>query len=99
VVTDDDLNRLAGEQLGVDGLLVLQVETGSAAERAGLRGARRGRGGALVPGDIVQAIDDTPLRRTADLLDALEKRAVGDRVTLTVWRDGDAIRVPVTLDR
>jgi S1-C subfamily serine protease len=99
VVTDDDLNRLARDQLGVDGLLVLEVEAGSAAERVGLRTARRGRGGALVPGDIVQALDDQPLRRTADLLDALEGRAVGDRVTLTLWRDGEVIRVPVTLDR
>jgi S1-C subfamily serine protease len=99
VVSDDEISRAVSRRLGVEGLLVLQVEPGSAAERAGLRATRRAPGGGLLAGDLIQAVDGRPVRRASDLLDALEGRSVGDRITLTLWRDGDTLQVELTLKR
>jgi S1-C subfamily serine protease len=67
--------------------------------RAGLRATRRAPGGGLLAGDLIQAVDGRPVRRASDLLDALEGRSVGDRITLTLWRDGDTLQVELTLKR
>jgi S1-C subfamily serine protease len=48
-------------------------------------------------GDVIVAVDGTPLRRVEDLLAVLRGRAPGDRVTLTIARDGDEREVEVEL--
>ena len=42
----------------------------------------------MLLGDVIQAIDGTPVKRMGDLTEALEARKVGDRVVLSIWRDG-----------
>ena len=51
VQVDDGLNQAAARQLGIEGVLVLEVLPGSPAEAAGLKGATIGTDGTLVPGD------------------------------------------------
>ncbi len=85
-------------QYDIPGVLVLDVEPGSSAARAGLRPTRRTAFGQVIPGDIITAIDDTPIKTTNDLLLAFEKYKVGDRVTLTVIRNGKKVKVPVVLE-
>jgi len=88
--------RLA-RRLGVDhGVLVQRVFAGSGAERAGLRGTFTTRDG-IVLGDIVIAIGDDQVRTSNDLLNALDKRAPNEQVTVTVQRKGKATTVKVTL--
>ena len=71
----------------VEGSLITRVTRGSGAERAGLRGTYRDRSGRLVVGDVIVAIDDTPIRTSDDLLLALERRREGEIVRVTILRD------------
>ena len=94
---DADINRLARQQLGVDGVLVLRVSPGSAAEAAGLRGADVDAEGNLVPGDIILDVDGETTDTIAALLSALQDHRAGDRVMLRIWRSGRQLSLPVTL--
>jgi 2-alkenal reductase len=85
------------------GLLIAQVQTGSAADRAGVHGATqqmRTYGGVLlVGGDILTAIDDQPINtRDAMTLYLEGTRRPGDRVKLSLLRDGKPLTVSATLD-
>jgi S1-C subfamily serine protease len=46
---------------------------------------------------VITAIGDDPVSDLDDLLNQLERRAVGETVTLSVWRSGQSRRVPVLL--
>lgn len=97
ISVDVDINRLARQQLGVGGVVVLRVSPGSAAEAAGLRGADVDGQGNLVPGDIIVSIDEEPTDSVATLLSVLEGRRIGDRVTLRIWRSGREEDLRLTL--
>ena len=94
---DERLNQLLTERLRTNGVAVLRVAPGSAAETAGLRGARLQDNGAIVPGDIILAVDGTSVDSVAQLLNRLDERRPGDTVRLSIWRDGQELDVPVTL--
>lgn len=85
-----------------EGLLIAQVYRGSPAQNAGIRMATQevvvGRRRMLIGGDVLVAIDATPLR-TWDDLDAYlqEKTEVGQKVKLTLWRDGQQMDLEIAL--
>jgi len=84
------------------GILIDQVTPGTAAARAGLRGGNREMeiAGTTVNagGDIIGAIDGYKLRDFDDLIAYLVRETeVGQKVTLTIIRDGKELEVPVTL--
>ena len=84
------------------GVLVTAVRSGSPAQQAGLRGARRRVivGGYLeVPygGDLIMAIDGRPLEGKNGLERATRGKRPGDSVELTIYRDGRTLKVKVTL--
>jgi S1-C subfamily serine protease len=85
------------ERLGLDGVLVMRVDPGGPAARAGLQPTRRDLSGNIHLGDLIVRIDDRSLASTEDFFAALEERQPGDEVTLTVERDGQPVSVPVTL--
>jgi putative serine protease PepD len=66
--------------------IVNQVSSGTPAAKAGLR-----------QGDAIIAIDSDPVNGSLSLTAQVRARAVGDRVTLTVIRDGKQVKVAVTL--
>jgi S1-C subfamily serine protease len=87
------------------GALVESVLPGSPAEKAGLRGGSRnvqfediGRPVAI-GGDVIIRIDDQEVRRFDDVLSYLTRREVGQKVDLTIIRDGETKTVTVTLGR
>ena len=90
IVMDEDINRRLTRQMGVEGLVVLEIQPDSPAARAGLRGTTLTRGGRVVPGDVIQQLDDRRIRNTDDLLNALDHYQPGDQVELTVQR-GDSV--------
>jgi S1-C subfamily serine protease len=57
----------------------------------------RGSQGAVVAGDVITAVGDEPLSDPDSLLGALERYQPGDKVTLSLWRDGKTRRQEVTL--
>ncbi len=94
---DDALSAPLLAKLGVQGVLVLRVIPGSAADLAGLRGTEVTRNGDLLLGDVILAIDDQPVDSVAALVDALEKYQIGDQVVLRIYRAGRIQQVPAVL--
>lgn len=84
-------------ELGLEGVLILDVARGSSAERAGLRGSRQVRGG-FVPGDLIQKVNGETVRDYDSLRDAIERYKVGESITLTLLRDTAVLELAVTLD-
>ena len=88
--------------LGVNnGVLILQVISGSPADRAGLKGGNRsiiiGRYRLPIGGDIITAIDDDPISAEIDIDRALNKKKVGDKVNLKIYRNSRLMEISVTL--
>ncbi|MDE7363486.1 MAG: trypsin-like peptidase domain-containing protein [Ruminococcus sp.] len=68
------------------GLYVRNVAKGSAAEEAGIR-----------TGDVVIAINDETVTNMEELNNIKNKFKAGDSITLTIYRDGEDIDIPLTL--
>ncbi|HYK17335.1 MAG TPA: trypsin-like peptidase domain-containing protein [Bryobacteraceae bacterium] len=83
------------------GLLVQEVEPGSAAARAGLRGGREtvqiGNVQLVVGGDLITAIDGKPIDREDAISRALARKRSGDTLELTVFRNGRTTNLRVKL--
>jgi len=81
------------------GVVVGGVVDGGPVARAGLRGSVISRTGSISRlGDVILAFNGQPVRSYEDLIATLVKNhQPGDRVTLTVWRDGRQLDLVVTL--
>jgi S1-C subfamily serine protease len=85
------LNRqIAAElKLGTStGNIVMSVVPDSPAARAG-----------IVAGDVLQEFDGSPVRDSVDIINRLSEMKEGDRVTITVWRNGQTRKVPIVVER
>jgi len=69
------------------GALVSQIEAGGAAARAGLKS-----------GDVVLAVNDTPIAHAEELPRRVARNAPGTQIKLSVLRDGKMIDMKATLD-
>jgi S1-C subfamily serine protease len=94
---DEGINRRLVDVLQVEGVFVLRVEPGSAAEQSGLRAARIAPDGTFVAGDIIVGLDGRSVAGVGELLGRLDDYKVGDTVKLQVRRNGGTTDVPVTL--
>ncbi len=89
--------RPVTRQLGVSGALVLRVTEGSAAAKAGIRPPTINSAGRIRLGDLIVALDGQPVESRSGLIALLRKHEVGDKVTITVVRDGRRRDIEVTL--
>jgi serine protease Do len=86
-VSLETLDEQLAQYFGVkDGVLVRSVEEGSAAAKAGLKA-----------GDVITSVGAQETPDTTALSQALAAASPGDKVTLTVSRDGENRDVQVTL--
>ncbi len=97
-----DINTLIGIDPNQRGVLVNTVEAGSPAEQAGIKPSTTAKtldGEPInVGGDIIVAVDGTPIHHFEDLLGYLfTKTDVGQKITVTVLRDSKQVDLPVTL--
>jgi S1-C subfamily serine protease len=69
-----------------EGAIVANVIAGTGAARAGLK-----------TGDIVTSLNGEPVRTMDDLILAVRRSQVGDKVTLGVWRARSAITIVMTV--
>ena len=79
------------------GVVLVDVNAGSPAARAGLQAFRRGNRGEILAGDVITAVNDDAVADWDDMLTLLENRQPGDSVTLTVWRNGQTRKQSVVL--
>ncbi|ABG30455.1 PDZ domain-containing protein [Roseobacter denitrificans] len=82
---------------GIEGAVILSVDRGGPADVAGLRPAERSPNGGIVPGDVIQRVDGRRITSGTDLGAILDRYEPGDRITLTVWRDGETREVAAQL--
>ncbi len=71
---------------GVNGVFVHKVVSGGAAERGGLRA-----------GDVILALDGRRVNETNKLQSAVAFYRPGERVSLSIWRDGNAQELELEL--
>jgi S1-C subfamily serine protease len=90
------LSDAIASQHRIDGVAIMQVVPGGAAEQGGMVGAKS-MGGAVELGDVIVAIDGTEVHRSNDLFKALDNHKVGDQVEITVENNGKRRPVKVTL--
>ena len=90
------LSDAIASQHRIDGVAIMQVVPGGAAEQGGLVGAKS-MGGAVELGDVIVAIDGTEVHRTNDLFKALDNHKVGDQVEITVENNSKRRSTKVTL--
>ena len=94
ITTNQQLNRIAAERYGVNGVVIADIDPRSAAARAGLRGTEWN---ANQLGDIIVRIDGEPVRSFRELRLVLDRYQPGGEVEVTVSRDGETHDVVVPL--
>lgn len=84
-VAIDAVSKDVKQALGLknqEGALVLQVEAGSAADKAGIE-----------PGDVIIKVDQDVIRRVSDLPIRIANHKAGDKVKLSLIRQGKNIQL------
>ena len=82
-----DVDESISQRLGLPvGVFVTGIEKDSAAERAGLK-----------VNDIIIAVDDKTVSNYDELKAEKDKHEAGDTIVLTVIRNGEELKIPVTL--
>ena len=70
------------------GCLVLEAMPASPADKAG-----------LIDGDIITSIDAQPVENYEDLDDLIQRRTIGDRVTIAITRNGESLQLEAVLNQ
>jgi serine protease Do len=82
-----EVSKDVAESIGLErarGAEVSQVEPGGPADKAGIR-----------PGDIVLKFNGVQIERSSDLPRMVGQATVGSKATVTVWRKGAQVELPV----
>ena len=84
-----------------EGLMVEEVTKGGPAAAAGLHGGDRevmaGMRRIVIGGDVIVAIDNQKIATQFDMNVVLNRKRPGDKVTVTIYRGGKKLEIPVTL--
>jgi len=74
------------QRLGLEGVMIGEVDPNSAAAQAGLTGVRQAADGEILLGDLIVAVDGKPVAQVQEFLKLLENYKVGQTVALTITR-------------
>jgi S1-C subfamily serine protease len=92
------------EEMGLpadNGVLIMKVQPGGAADRAGLRAGNErafvGNRPIVIGGDLIVAIDGEAVSDQTDLANVMDKHHTGDTVTVTIFRGKHKMDVKVVL--
>ncbi len=96
IAVDRGTSESVMRKLGVSGIMILDVQKGSGAEEAGLRGLTQ-EGDRIGLGDIIQAVDGREVTSMDELMSALDAHSVGDVVSLKILRGGRVATAEVEL--
>jgi S1-C subfamily serine protease len=96
-----EIAQATGLSAGQEGVLVEQIELGSPADEAGLRGSYKPTIIAghrlMVGGDVIIDVDGQPVRQMETLQTFIQQAKPGQEITLTLLRDGKQLEMPLTL--
>lgn len=82
-----DLDKTTASQHNlVEGIYVVSVEEYSSAETAGIQ-----------PGDVITGIDGKEIKTMDELNDIKNSHSIGDKITLTINRNGETKEISLTL--
>ena len=99
-ITGRELTPALAGNLGLEGrrgVLVAEVADGGAAKAAGIVAARDSDAEVPRGADLIIAVNGTPVEDMADVSRAVASRTVGERISVTVLRDGEERTVQMTL--
>ena len=85
---DDNLRNSLRLPRNVDGVLVSQIVAGSPADKAGFR-----------PGDVIVAVNDRKLKDSSELRSTIGLLKPGVKAKISIYRDGRAKNLFVTIGR
>ena len=85
------------ERLDIRGVLIINVQKGTSAEAAGLRGTHQ-RGAEIILGDIIISINNKPISSYDDLRNEFDKYKIGDVINLGIVRDNKKMTISVNLE-
>ncbi len=80
-----------------EGVMIKFVDPKGPSGKAGLRGITRNRLGEYFVGDIIVAIDSTPVKNYDDLFNVIDKYKIGDVVKVKYIRDNKEKTATITL--
>lgn len=84
------------KRLGIEGVLILNIEPGSPAEDAGLQPTTQYRG-EIILGDIITAVAGVTVLSSEDIRTEIERYGVGSELLFTVVRNGQTREVNMRL--
>lgn len=87
ITIDNELNKLITDRYGIKGVAVIEVQQGSPAETAGLKGIEMMDNIHLITGDIIIGIDGHKIDDISTLLNTLDNYNIGDSVKLRFLRE------------
>ena len=90
VLTGEALDEQSSQLFfGVDhirGMLVESVDSGGAAERAG-----------IAPGDVITRVEDTVVSDSQNIMMEIRNKKPGDTISIQIYRNGQNYTLPTTL--
>jgi S1-C subfamily serine protease len=98
-ITGRELTPALAGKLGLEGrrgVLINETVEGGSARESGLAAAKDGDAAVPKGADLIIAVNGTPVTDMADVSQAVASRKVGEKITVTVLRDGKEMMVEVT---
>lgn len=90
-LTSDTAKR-EGLDRSIKGIIVDSIVKNGPADKAGVNGSVTNQYGERLGGDIITAVDGSPVIKFEDLISYLEtKKSAGQNMTLTVYQNGETI--------
>ena len=97
-LTSDLVESVEGLERNFKGVLVDSIVKDGPADKAGVNGSITDQYGERHGGDIITAVDEHNVIQMEDFISYLEEqKKVGDRITLTIYRNGQFLDLEMTL--
>ena len=97
-LTSDLAESVGGLERNFKGVLVDSIVKNGSADKAGVNGSITDQYGKKHGGDIITAVDGHNIIKIEDLVSYLEEqKKVGDKITLTIYRNGQFLDLETTL--
>ncbi|PWU80429.1 MAG: trypsin [Candidatus Nitrosopolaris wilkensis] len=99
-LSSDLARSVSGLKPNFQGILVDSIVKGGSVDKAGLHGSTTDQYGNKHGGDIIAAVDSLQVKRMEDLISYVEEhKSVGDKILLSVYRNGQTLSLEAILQQ